>query len=160
MKYSFTYNPERVGENGLDKMRFELGDVMVEGGRETAALSDEEYSAIIGSYQSWKRAKLMCIESIWRRFSYEVDTTVGPLKLELQERANHWKKAYDDLKKEVPEDVLPTMGPPSLETLGDGGHYFYGGMHDNLAGGAAGGDRDLLLKTGQPPQGLLRGGPT
>lgn len=49
MKKTYTYNPEKIGEQGVDRMRFELGDTMVEGAEETSALSNEEYTAIIAA---------------------------------------------------------------------------------------------------------------
>lgn len=145
---TYSYDPSKVTDKGLNQMRFELGDTMVEGEKETSALCDEEYLAIISGYRSWKKAKLKIVESILRRFSYEVNTTIGPVRLELLNRAEFWKKVYDDLKKECGADTMPTMGAPSPETLQDGGHYFWGGMHDNLLAGSAGGDRDLLSETG------------
>lgn len=127
-------------------MRFEIGDTMVEGERGTCALSDEEYIAIIAAKSSWKRAKLGVLESIMRRFGMEVNTTVGPLKLEMQARAEFWRKQYEQLKAECGADTVPTMGRPSVESGKDGGHYFYGGMHDN-ENACRGGERNLLSKT-------------
>ena len=49
MKKTYTYNPEKIGEQGVDRMRFELGDTMVEGEQETSALCNEEYEAIIAA---------------------------------------------------------------------------------------------------------------
>lgn len=98
---TYTYNPEKIGEQGVDRMRFELGDTMVEGAEETSALSNEEYTAIIAAKKTWKRAKLAALESIMRRFGMEVNTTVGPLKLEMQARAEFWRKQYEQLKKSV-----------------------------------------------------------
>lgn len=146
-KESYTYDPSQITDRGLNQMRFELGDTMVEGEKETAALCDEEYLAIIQGIQSWKKAKLAVVEGIMRRFSYEVNTTIGPVKLDLLERAKHWKQMYDELKDECGADIMPSMGMPSPETLDDGGHYFWGGMHDNPLSGSVGGDRDLLPKT-------------
>lgn len=127
----YTYEPGNVTEFGKDRMRFELGDVMVEGESDTAALTDQEIQAALASHpKSWKKAKLMLLESLYRRFSYEVDTKTGPLSLELHERAALWKKDYEDLKKEiaaethnVPVDVAGSSSkkPP----------YFYTGMQRN-----------------------------
>ena len=61
---TYTYDASKIAEHGLDQMRFELGDTMVEGGTETCALSDQEYKAVIEAYPRWKRAKLACVESI------------------------------------------------------------------------------------------------
>lgn len=146
MRRSYTYNPAKLGDKGVNQMRFEIGDTMVEGERETCALSDEEYAAIIAAKPSWKRAKLGILESIMRRFGMEVNTTVGPLKLEMQARADFWKKQYDQLKAECGAETVPTMGKASPESGKDGSHYFYGGMHDNESAGN-GGDRNLLFKT-------------
>lgn len=77
----------------------------------------------------------------------EVNTTVGPLKLEMQSRAEFWRKQYEQLKKECGADTVPTAGKASPESGTDGGHYFYGGMHDNAYAKTGGGERDLLFKT-------------
>lgn len=129
MTRSYNYDPTLVSENGKDRMRFELGDTMVEGGPTTTALTDEEIVAALESYpHSWKRAKLMLLESLYRRFAYEVDTRTGPLSLSMQARAKLWKEMYDDLKEEVdlmcvsvPEQTNGRKKPP----------YFYTGMMEN-----------------------------
>ena len=59
MKKTYSYDPVKIGSPGVDRMRFEIGDTMVEGEQETCALSDEEYKAIIeaekyGSVQNWQ----------------------------------------------------------------------------------------------------------
>lgn len=129
-KGAYTYNPANVKEPGTDRMRFELGDVMVDGLSDTTALTDEEIQAAIDTYpKSWKMAKLMLLESLCRRFSYEVNTKTGPLTLELQERAKLWREDYEKLKKEVSAESCsipqfrnaPQNKPP----------YFYTGMQRN-----------------------------
>lgn len=140
---SYTYNPEKIVNPGKDRMRFELGDVMVEGGVETCALTDEEYNAILSKYKSetqWKKAKLEILKSIVFRFSYEVDTKVGPLSLSLSERSKHWKTMCDELKKELENAAIPTGNPQALS----GQHYFSAGMHDNKAyAGSRGGGQNV-----------------
>ena len=128
MPASYSYDPAKIKENGSDRMRFELGDTMVDGGAETCALSDEEYKAILNFYpEKWERAKLALVESILRRFSYEVDTTVGPLSLSLRQRVEGWQKIYDSLKSEAAAcDFAASVGP-SIQT----GHHFFTGIHDN-----------------------------
>lgn len=126
----YTYEPKNITELGKDRMRFELGDIMVEGGSDTTALTDEEIQAAISSYpKSWKRAKLLLLESLYRRFSYEVDSKTGPLWLYMHDRAELWKKDYDDLKKEISAGAC-NVSKPSIR-----GHseppYFYAGMHQN-----------------------------
>lgn len=131
-KGTYTYEPGNLKEPGMDRMRFELGDVMVEGGSETTALTDEEIRAALDLYpKSWKRAKLMLLESLCRRFSYEVDTKTGPLQLNMQERAKLWRSDYESLKKEVSAETC------SIPRFGAGGQgerkppYFYTGMQQN-----------------------------
>ncbi len=133
-KGAYTYNPANVKEPGKDRMRFELGDVMVDGLSDTTALTDEEIQAAIDTYpKSWKRAKLMLLESLCRRFAYEVDTKTGPLQLNMQERAKLWREDYEKLKKEVSAESCSTSQfrnasqnkPP----------YFYTGMQRNERAG-------------------------
>lgn len=147
MKKTYSYDPVKIGSPGVDRMRFEIGDTMVEGEQETCALSDEEYKAIIEAEKTWKRAKLAVLESIMHRFGMEVNTTVGPLKLEMQARAEFWRKQYEKLKEECAAGTVPTAGKVSPESGKDGGHYFYGGMHDNMYARSEGGERNLLSET-------------
>lgn len=143
-RYTYSYDATKIGERGKDRMRFELGDIMVEGMEQTSALSDEEYNAILQAYPGkWKKAKLLLIESIMRRFSYEVDTDVGPLSISLRQRYDDWKAMYEQLKKEVCAATVPSANPAAIS----GGHYFTEGMHNNPnAGGteAKGGGRRVL----------------
>lgn len=129
-KGTYTYAPANIKEFGMDRMRFELGDTMVEGLSDTTALTDEEIQAAIEAYpKSWKRAKLMLLESLCRRFAYEVDTKTGPLQLYMQERAKLWRADFEQLKKEV------SAGSCNVPKFGNGAHnkppYFYTGMQQN-----------------------------
>lgn len=135
MTATYTYDPANIGEDGSDRMRFELGDTMVEGGAATCALADEEYRAVLARFPGrWKRAKLALVESILRRFSYEVDLEVDALSLSLQERVKHWQALYQQLKAETAGCPGPIGGG------GRGGPYFWAGMHDNRRdGGTEGG---------------------
>lgn len=99
---TYEYDPAKIKDNGKDRMRFELGDTMVEGASDTCALTDEEIEAALSIYPDrWKRAKLALLESICRRFAYEVNTTEGPVRLELMSRAKLWREDYEALKKEL-----------------------------------------------------------
>ncbi len=125
---TYTFDPSKIQENGKDRMRFELGDTMVEGEGETCALSDEEYTAIIAMYPNkWRKAKLALLSSIMYGFMYEVDTKVGPLSLSLRQRAEAWKAMYDELKAEDAMMAVPSAHPQAISPQ----HYFYEGMHDN-----------------------------
>lgn len=138
----YTYDPEKIRERGKDRMRFELGDTMTDGGAETCALADEEYNAVLEQYPgNWKRAKLALVESIMRRFSYEVDTKVGPLSLSLSQRLEVWRQMAAELKRELARGGVPSANPAAV----DGAHYFFAGMHDNTeAGNEPGGEGHVL----------------
>ena len=53
----YSYNPNAITENGVDRLRFELGDTTFNPAELTAALSDEEYQAVLDMNRHWKRAK-------------------------------------------------------------------------------------------------------
>lgn len=129
-KSTYTYEPGNIRAPCKDRMRFELGDTMVEGGSDTSALTDEEIQAMLDAHpKSWKQAKLMLLESICRRFAYEPDTRTGPLSLSLQARAELWRKDYEQLKKEV--GGLSGI-PSSFAGKGRGQPpYFHTDMHCN-----------------------------
>ncbi len=127
---AYTYAPGNIKEFGKDRMRFELGDTMVEGGSDTAALTDQEIQAAIDAYPaSWKCAKLMLLESLCRRFAYEVDTKTGPLSLYMQNRAKLWREDYEKLKKEVSAESCRV--PKYVNGRHQKPPYFYTGMQQN-----------------------------
>ena len=131
---AYTYEPGNIKEFGKDRMRFELGDTMVEGGSDTTALTDQDIQAAIGAYPaSWKRAKLFLLESLCRRFSYEVDTKTGPLSLAMHDRAELWRKDYETLEKEVKAE---SRGVPKFANgARNKPPYFYTGMQRNERAG-------------------------
>ena len=132
MERKYTYEPEKISENGKDRMRFELGDTMVEGGADTSALADAEITAALEMYpEKWKRAKLALLESICRRFAYEPDTKTGPLSFSFGERAKQWREDYEKLKKEVANGCVSV---PCFGVGADGREkqpYFHTGMMEN-----------------------------
>lgn len=144
MARTYTYDPELIGSYGKDRMRFDLGDTMVEGREETCALCDQEYGAIIPdrvrSSRHWLKIKLQCLESILHRFAFEPDTKVGPLELKLRERAQLWKDMYDSLKKELDSGAASAAGIlMQVNQPGTGDitpPYFYNGMmsHEEVEG--------------------------
>lgn len=103
---TYSYNPEKISEFGLHRMRFELGDCDVVEPEKSTYLSDEEISAVIESSSTWKRAKLRLIETLLRRFSYEVDTEVAQAKWALHQRVAEWKDAYNKLRAEVDAEEI------------------------------------------------------
>ena len=130
MKVSWTYNPEKVNEFGLDRMRFELGDCLVKQPEKTAYLTDEEIQAVLDSAVSFKRAKFELVKSLLHRFAYEVDERAGPVSWSLHQRFDAWKKLHDDLEKELQaEDAVP-FGNELPEHM-KRPPYFFEDMHRN-----------------------------
>ena len=130
---AYTYNPEKITENGLDQMRFELGDTVVDMGGITSPLCDEEYNAILKKYGSnWKKAKLKCLEAIVMKLSYEVNTSVAGLSYSLSERYERWKKMLDDAKREAKAMAgVPKAGDAGSLMPHGRTPYFYNDMQAN-----------------------------
>lgn len=131
---NFTYDPTKITEGGLDQMRFELGDTVVDMKEITSPLCDEEYKAIIEKYgRSWRKAKLKCLEAICMKLSYEVDTSVGGLSYSLNQRYDRWKKMLDEAKKEAKAMAgFPVAGDPGSLMPHGGTPYFYNDMQANF----------------------------
>lgn len=126
---NFSYDPSKIGERGLDRMRFELGDVFVEEPEKSAYLSDDEILAVLESSTTWKRAKLRLIETLLRRFSYEVDTKVAEADWKLHQRVAEWKAEYSRLKSEVDAEEISSSG--AIKIGGKGRPpAFWIGQHD------------------------------
>lgn len=140
---TYTYDPTKIGERGKDRMRFELGDTEVGNEGQAAALSDEEYEAILSANPGkWRKAKLALIESVMRRFSFEVDEKVGPMSLSLRQRYEDWKAMHDQLKAEISGCSVPSANASAIS----GDHYFYEGIHNNPEAGGTekkGGERHV-----------------
>lgn len=137
---NFTYDPTKITEHGMDQMRFELGDTVVDMEGISSPLCDEEYQAIISAYcqtystKSWRVAKLKCLEAIVMKLSYEVNTSVGGLSYSLDQRYERWKKLLEEDKKIVAGLTgVPVAGDPnSLIPHGlTPTPYFYNDMQAN-----------------------------
>lgn len=130
---TYTYDPTKITEGGVDQMRFELGDTVVETGGISSPLCDEEYGAIIEKYgKNWRMAKYKCLEAICMKLSYEVNTSVGGLSYSLSERYNRWEKMKDDAKKEIAAiHGVPVAGNPASLSPHGGTPYFYNDLHAN-----------------------------
>ena len=130
---TFTYDPAKITQGGVDQMRFELGDTVIDLEAITSPLCDEEYAAIIGKYgDNWKRAKYECLKAIVMKLSYEVDTSVGGLSYSLSQRFERWKKMQDEAKKELTAiHGVPRAGNPGSLMPHGGTPYFYNDMQAN-----------------------------
>nr|DAY82546.1 MAG TPA: hypothetical protein [Caudoviricetes sp.] len=124
---TYTYDAGKLVERGKDLMRFELGDVQVQNGAHDAYLSDEEINAMLAVCPSWRKAKLALVSHVLHRFAYEVDSTSGPVSFQLDERYQHWKALYEELKLESQAAASLPLDPSSKKRP----PYFFEGMHDN-----------------------------
>ena len=135
---TYSYDPTKIAENGVDRMRLELGDTTFAPGQLTGALCDEEYKAIIQENKRWKRAKIKCLEAILMKYAHQVNVSVDGLSYSFASRVEFWKKLLAETKKEVSAGV-PTADPLSLNGRIGGGPYFYNDMHANPRKGIPGG---------------------
>lgn len=127
----YTYEPTRCRDKSFNQMRFELGDTVVEEVGLPAMLSDEEYMAIIkDNPDNWKKAKLICLEAIMMKLSYEVDTSVDGLSYSLNQRAERWQAMYDKLKKELTA-AASVSGARLPKGMSQKPYYFHTDMHSN-----------------------------
>ena len=129
---TYSYDPAQIRARGKDQMRFELGDTQTEGGADTCALADEEYEAVLADLKAgkkaWLYAKLAVLEAILFKMSYQVDTRIDVLQYSFGDRAERWRKMYDDLKKQTLATAsIPTLAPSITETP----PYFHKGMEEN-----------------------------
>lgn len=126
MTKTYSYNPSKIEAEGVDQMRFELGDTETKGGEKTCALCDEEYLAVIRSSQSWNRAKLRCLRAIVMRFAYEVDYCADKMSMALSDRYPRWQAMYEKMTRVVASSCFSNPNS-SLDEQ----HYFNLGMQDN-----------------------------
>lgn len=128
----YTYDPAKYSENGSDRMRLELGDTDVSGEADTAALSDEEYAALISAYSpdgsGWYEAQYRCLEAIYMRMAFEVDSKIGPASWSFSDRAARWQQMYKDRKA---ARTMPAVSPRVEAGLEHGHSYFRNGMQGN-----------------------------
>ncbi len=124
---TYTYCAENIIENSVDKMRFELGDTLVEGGADTCLLCDEEYTAMLAQSKTWQKAKISCLKAIIMKLSYEVDYKVDNMSLSLSKRYENLKKMLKELEQQQTGALIGAMTYNETEKA----PYFYLGMQQN-----------------------------
>lgn len=131
---TYSYDPSKSQDGGLNQMRFELGDTIIDLEEITSPLCDEEYQAILNKYgNSWRMAKYKLLEAIMMKLSFEVDTSVDGLSYSLNQRYERWKKLYDDAKKDnIAVAGVPRAGDPGSLMPHHGTPYFYDDMQANI----------------------------
>lgn len=127
MKYS--YDPAKLDESGVDRMRFELGDTVFNPGELTAALCDEEYDAILTENKRWKRAKVKCLEAIVMKFSHQVNVNIDGLSYSFSDRLTAWREMLAEAKCDA-NVAMPVINKNVMEEP----TYFYEDMLSNPEG--------------------------
>lgn len=133
MPAHYTYEPSKCQAGGIDQMRFELGDTVVDMDAATSALCDEEYDAIIKAHgKNWRKAKFLCLDAICKKLAFEVNTSVGGLSYSLAERYPRFQAMRDEVKKELAAiGSAPRAGNPGSLSPHGGTPYFYNDMQAN-----------------------------
>lgn len=124
---TYSYCAENITQNGIDKMRFELGDTMTEGGADTCILCDEEYIAMLAQRKTWQKAKIECLKAIVMKLCYEVDYKVNDMSLSLSDRYKHFKNMLEELEKKQQSSAFMSKTATTKQTK----PYFYLGMQEN-----------------------------
>lgn len=128
---TYNYFPEDINSDDVMKMRFELADTDVSKDEMSAALSDEEITAVLEQHpDNFKMAKLKLLEHMMFKYGQDVDNSVGPVSFNFGNRMNFWKQLYDDLKKEI---ASSSVGIKPYEN--EKRKYFYIGMMNHPGGG-------------------------
>lgn len=121
---TYNYDPSKLREKGVDRMRFELGDTTFAPGELTAALCDEEYQALLDEHKTWESAKIECLRAILMKFSHQVTMSVNGLSYSFSDRIAVW---HEMLK--AAEAGRRGVAPRSTGPLGCS--YFYADMLGN-----------------------------
>lgn len=131
---TFSYDPTKIMDGGVDQMRFELGDTVTDIGGVSSPLCNEEYEAILSKHGgNWRRARYVCLKAIVMKLSYEVNTSVDGLSYSLDQRFDRWKKLMDEEKKKLAAmSFAPVAGDPGSLSPHGGTPYFYNDMQANL----------------------------
>lgn len=130
---TYSYDPTQITAGGIDQMRFELGDTVVEMQGVSSPLCDEEYHAILVKYgNNWRRAKYECLCAICMKLAYEVDTSVGGLSYSLSKRFERWNEMKADAEKKLKTAAsVPRVGNEASLMPHGGTPYFYNDMQAN-----------------------------
>lgn len=126
---TFSYNPALINDGGLNQMRFDLGDTLVNEPEKSAYLPDEEIIAALEGSRTFKRAKLRLVESLLHRFAYEVDTKIKEAEWKLSQRLDEWEALRKRLKAELDVEEM-TGGAFGFAGKKSPPPFFWRNMHD------------------------------
>lgn len=123
----FSYNPEKICADGLDEIRFTLGDC----NPCDYYLHDEEILAVLAGSRSLKAAEFKLVGSLLHRFSFDATKIkIHEAEFDFSKRVAAWKDLYDALAEELkPEEEAQgvTFGFAGRSTVEP---YFKGNQMD------------------------------
>jgi hypothetical protein len=124
---SFSYTIANLSQNGLDRVRFEIGDT----DSTEPLLEDEEIEFCLSQTGSFYRATSMAAHAIATRLSREASFTAGNLKVDLATRAKSYADMAARFKAWAEQEESP-LESPVAGGLPDPacGPTFYRGMMD------------------------------
>lgn len=130
---TYSYDPAKCQDGGLNQMRFELGDTVLDMEGMTSPLCDEEYKAILDKHgKNWRKAKFLCLDAICKKLAYEVSMSIDGLSYSFEQRYNRFKAMRDDAKKELAAiGGAPVAGNPASLSPHGGTPYYFNDMHTN-----------------------------
>ena len=73
---TYTYDPTKLKGSTISRVRFELGDILVDGGAETCMLCDEEIQAVLDETPKFKRVLYKLADAVCMRLKPTGKTTV------------------------------------------------------------------------------------
>lgn len=129
---SFSYDIDAVPENGLDRIRFELGDV----DSTDVMLQDEAIEIILLDTPNWQTALAKSARVIEAGFRRLLEQSVGDIRVEYTKRAETWSKMRQRFEELAPEVSAVTTAGMGLSAGGTGGGTYYG-IHMHEAPGTA-----------------------
>lgn len=111
---SFSFDIDAVPENGLDRIRFELGDV----DSTDVMLQDEAIEVILLDTPNWQTALAKSARIIEAGFRRLLEQSVGDIRVEYTKRAETWSKMRQRFEELAPEISTVTTAGMGLSAGG------------------------------------------
>jgi hypothetical protein len=121
MAFTYSGNPK---SSARDEIRFQLGDI----DPEDPLLQDEELDYCMAGASTKYGILALAAEAIANRMAKEADVKVGPLNLQLTQRAQTWAEKAEGYRRKATSLKAPVA--PFMSDSNKGESYFKTGMHD------------------------------
>lgn len=132
----FSYDMDAVLDNGMDRIRFELGDI----DSTDVLLQDEEIELILEDTPNWQTALAKSARIIESRFRRLLEQSIGDIRVEYTKRAETWSKMrqrFEQLAPEISAVTTAGMGLSAGGISGESAQKTYYGIHMHEAPGTA-----------------------